>query len=390
MLAVDNPVRFGKPALQNEFENFINRNAPAFFDRRLSRAARYAAFNRVLGTPDAILSTPQERLLYTVPYVNGGTARAYSPDIPRSLYPYWTLRLGGTLSKTEACAGTLVGEGPLTLMTGLRVLADGELIKEIDPTHLRVLSHHINRGIDTNLTNITLGTDAAEAFSARLGLDFRTLRSEKPDATFFPAGRYGQLQLEVDWTAQTATTVPGLISGGTYSAVSFPTAPTLQVWGKEILDPARLVQRYWIQKYSQKVFSVSSTAQTAGSFGLPTGEVIRGILVSQYTNSPRVPIATLVAATGNIQIRANGTYYKYQTTWTELINKNQADYGIALPTGYAFIDFMDPDNGGLYESAFRADSGISTLEALVDTASVASAFLQFSLVTFKPARNYSN
>jgi hypothetical protein len=390
MQVIDRPVRLPKPALQNEFENFINRNAPAFFDRRLSRAARYAAFSRVLGTPDAVLSTPQDRLMYTVPYVNGGTARAYSPDIPRSLFPYWVLRLGGNLSKTETCAGTLVSEGPLTLITNLRVLADGEIIKEIDPTHLRVLGHHIYRGVDTNLTNITLGTDVSEAFSARLAMDYRTLRSEKPDATFFPGDRYGQLSVEVDWTAQTSSTVPGLVSGGTYTGVSFTTAPTLQIWGKEILNPAKRAARYWLQRYSQKIFSVSSTAQTAGAFQLPVGEVIRGILISQYTNSPRAPITTLVTGAGNVVIRVNGTYRKYETTWTELINKNQADYGITLPNGYAFIDFMDPDNGGLYESAFRADSGVSQLEALVDTASVANAFLQFTLVTFKPSRNFSN
>lgn len=382
-------IRSRKSALQREFESFINTNAPEFFDKSLSRATRIAAFSRVLGTPDSVLSTPQDRLLYTVPYVNGNTARVYSPDLPRSLYPYWILRLAGNLTKTEACAGTLASEGPLPLVSGFRVLLDGDVIKEIDLTHLRVLSHHIYRGIDTNLTNITLGTDAAEAFSARLALDFRTLRSEKPDATFCPTDRYGQLAVEVDWGSQTTTGIPSLISGGTYSAVSFSTAPTLQIHGKEILDPVKRSAKYWLQKYTQKVFSVNAIAQTAGIYQLPVGEVVRGILISQYTNSPRTPLTTLVTANGQIQIRANGSYYKYQSTWSEITQKNQADYGIAMPNGYAFVDFMDPDNGGLYESAFNSSTGISILEALVDTASVANAFLQFTMVTFKPARNFN-
>jgi len=383
-------LRMRRPKLQRDFEDFVNKNAPSFFDRGLTRAARMAAFKNVLGVPSPILDTPQDRVMYTLPYVNGGTSRVYSPDIPRSLFPYWVLRLSGTFSKTEVCAGSLLTEGPLPLVSGLRVLADGEVFKEIDLTHLRVLSHHIGRGIDTNLTNITLGTDVAEAFSGRVILDWRTLRSEKPDATFFPADRYGQISVEADWGASAATSTPSLVSGGSYTGMSFPTAPTLQIVAKEILDPVQRQAQYWIQKYQQKIFSVNATAQTAAAFQLPVGEVIRGILISQYNNSPRTPISTLVAANNNIVIRANGSYRKYETTWTELIQKNQADYGIALPTGYAFIDFMDPDNGGLYKSAFDTRAtGVNVLEALVDTASVANAFLQFTLVTFKPAKNFN-
>lgn len=377
------------PPSQVLFENHMRQVDPRFFERGVSHRIRSAALSRVLGTPGAILQTPQDRMLYSVPYVNGNTARVYSPDIPRSTYPQWSLRLAGTFSKTEVCAGTLLTEGPLPLISGMRVKVDGDVVKEIDPMHLRVLSHHIYRGLDTNLTNITLGTDAAEAFAARVLLDFKTLRSENPNATLFPADRYGQLDVEVDWGAMAATSTPSLVSGGAYTGMSFPTPPTLQIWGTEILNPAQRAQNFWLQKYMQKIFSVNAVAQSAGVFQLPVGEVIRGILVSQYTNSPRIPISTLVASTGNIQIRANGSYYKYQTTWGELIQRNQADYGIALPTGYAFIDFMNPDNGGLYEAAFRADSGVSILEALVDTVSVASAFLQFTMVTFKPARNYA-
>jgi len=278
------------------------------------------------------------------------------------------------------------------LLSGIRVLLDGEVIRDVDPMHLRVLSHHIGRGIDTDLTNITLGADTAEAFAARLMMDFRTLRSERPEATYLPSHRYGQLGIEVDWAASSAAGVEAMIAGGTYTVASFATAPTLQVWGMEILNPTAMNARYWLQKITQKVFPVSSVAQTAGVFQLPVGEVLRGILISQYTNAPRTPISTLVTATGNVVIRASGTYRKYETTWGEQMMKNKADYGVALPAGYIFLDFMNPDNGGLFSHALRTDSasGITQLEALVDTASVANAFLQFTFVTFKPARNPGN
>ena len=118
-----------------------------------------------------MLSTPQERKIFSLPYANGDTVRVSSPDLPRSVYPYWIFRLSGALSKTEGCAGTLVDESPFTLIRGLRLYQDSELIKDIDLAHLRVLSHFIYRGIDTSFKNITLGTDAAETFNARVALD---------------------------------------------------------------------------------------------------------------------------------------------------------------------------------------------------------------------------
>jgi hypothetical protein len=133
------------------------------------------------------------------------------------------------------------------------------------------------------------------------------------------------------------------------------------------------------------LYSVNSQAQTGGVFQLPVGEVIRGILISQYTNSPRLPITSLVTDNMNIVLRANGNNRKYETTWIEQGQRNQADYGVAMPAGYVFVDFMDPDNGGLFETAFDT-AQLGTLEALIDTASVASAFLQFTLITFKPSR----
>ena len=333
----------------------------------------------IFGVPNAILGTNQERRLFTANFASNTTSRTYSPDFPRSLYSKLMLRLSGTLSKTEACAGTLAGEGPLNLIRGVRIIADGEIIKEISATHLRVLSHHIYRGLDTNLTNVTLGTDAAEAFSARLELDFQVPRSKTPELGYFPAHRYDQISFEVDWGGFTE-----LVAGGAYTGVSFPTNPTLEVFGEEILDPKMRSARFLIHKYAQKIFSVSSSAQTAAQFQLPVGEVYRGILISQYTRTPDTPLATLVTATGNIVIRANGAFRKLETNWTELRQRNQARYGIAMPTGYAFVDFMEDGDFG---RAFRADSGgVTAFDALVDTASVASAFLQFTPVTLKPAR----
>lgn len=330
------------------------------------------------------MPTPSERLINTIPYTSGTTVRVYSPDIPRSLWAGWSLLLAGTLSKTEVGAGTLA-ENCLALVKGFRVLLDGDVIKDIDLTHLRVLAHHVFRGLDTDITDVTLGTDVAEAFAGRVALDFRIPRSEMPNLGFLPAARYKQLAVEVDWGAST-----DLVSGGTYTGVSFPTAPTLQIYGRDVVEMAERMAKKLIHKYSQKQFGVNAAAETAKVCSLPYGEVYRGILISQYTNSPRLPISTLVTATGNIVVRvvgAGGTRRVVETTWSELTKKNKADYGIAMPTGYAFIDFQSNDDGGKFSDCLRTDkgSGVQAVEVLVDVASVANAFLQFTSVTYKPA-----
>src|SRR5439155_18359160 len=117
------------------------------------------------------------------------------------------------------------------------------------------------------------------------------------------------------------------------SAVSFSTSPTLDIFAKEILDPAKRGARYWTQRYSKKIFSVNAIAQNEMPFQLPVGEVIRGLLISQYTDNPRTPIDSLIVPSGRVEIRANGTSTKVKTTWKEIVDKNTADYDVALPKG---------------------------------------------------------
>jgi len=332
------------------------------------------------GIPAPVVQTPQQRKLFTQVY-NGvaQTIRTFSPDFTRSLYTKLILRLSGSLSKTESSAGTLAGEGPLVLLRAIRILGDGDLIKEIDGPHLRILSHDILRGQDTDLTNVTLGTDSAEVFSARLEIDFQSLRTNFPHASWWDASRYNQITFEVDWGA-----VTDMIAGGTYTGVSFGTT-TLDVYGEEILTPVARQATYLVSKYTQKVVAISSVAQTGYLIQLPVGEVIRGILLSQYTLAPKIPIATLVIAGANIVIRITGpagSYRKIETTWAELQQRNRAKYQFTMPTGYAFIDLSE---SGDISQALRADgASVTAVELLVDVASVASAFLQVTMLTYKP------
>lgn len=331
-----------------------------------------------VATPAPILQTAQNRKLFTSTFVANTTDRIYSPTFPRSCYRNLTLRLAGTLTKTESSA-TALADNALSLIRGIRIKADGDVIKEFEPSLMRVYSHHIGRRQDTNMVMITAGTDTAEAFSARLVVDFQTPASRFPEATFLPGDRYSELSFEVDWGAYT-----DLVTG-TYTSVSFATTPTLEVWGEEILDPAIKAREFLIHKQFTKTWSVSSLAQTAASFTLPVGETYRGILLKQLTRTPDIAIATLITATQNIVVRVNGSYRKMETTWGELAQRNQAAYGVALPTGYAFIDFMED---GDFAKALRTGDnvGVSSLEIMADTTSIASAFLQAMPVTFKAGR----
>lgn len=334
----------------------------------------------MVGIPAPVVLTPQQRKLFTQVY-NGtaGTQRTYSPDFTRSLYTKLIFRLSGTLSKTESVAGSLPGEGPLPFIKGIRILGDGDLIKEIAATELRVLSHFVFRGVDTDLVNITLGTDVAEVFSARLELDFQALRTVQPGASWWDASRYNQISCEIDWGSSA-----DLTGGGTYTGVTL--LAQMDVFGEEILNPVARQNLYLVQKYQQKVFSVNAVALLANPFQLPVGESIRGILLSEYTvGPPRAPISTLVIAGAAIVIRITGpqgSYRKIETTWSELQQRNKATSQVAMPTGYAFIDLAEKGDIG---EALRADSpGVTAVELLVDVASVANAFLQATLVTFKP------
>ena len=72
----------------------------------------------------------------------------------------------------------------------------------------------------------------------------------------------------------------------------------MDIFAKEILDPAKRGARYWTQRYSKKIFSVNAIAQNEMPFQLPVGEVIRGLLISQYTDNPRTPIDSLIVPSG--------------------------------------------------------------------------------------------
>jgi len=333
----------------------------------------------VAGVPSPVLQTTQNRKIFTSNFSQNTTDRQYSPDFPRSLYTRLLLRLSGNLTKTESAAGTLA-DNPFSLIRGIRIKAEGDIIKEFEPSMVHVLSHQIFRGLATDSTMITLGSDTAEAFSARLEVDFQSPRSRAPEASFFPGDRYGELVFETDWGAYT-----DLVGGGTYTSPSFSTNPTLEVYAEEVLNPTDKTRPYLIHKYATKTVGISSTAQNGYPIQLPVGEVYRGILLKQLTRTPDLGISTLLTSTANIVVRVNGSFRKLETTWAELTSRNKARYGVALPTGFAYIDFMED---GDFNKCLRTGdaAGVSMLELLVDTASVASAFLQVMPVTYKAAR----
>lgn len=333
-----------------------------------------------------VLETPQQRKLFTLDVSAAGTVRKYSPDFPRSLYTKLIFVLAGNLTKTESSAGTLA-DNALSLLRNIRILADGETIKEFEPRQMRVYSHHVCRGQDTDATMITLGNDTAERFEARLEMDFQFLRTRAAYLGWFPAFRYNQIGIEVDVGDYTA-----LVGGGTYTSVSYSTAPTLEVWAEEVQSPkAYAFNGYLVHKVQQRIYGLSSIANSAGSEQvneLPIGEVYRGILVHQFTRTPDLAINSLLRGESgttydNLIVRVNGTFRRVETNWYEIRRRNKARYGVAMPSGYAFIDFVE--DGDLLKM-LRADAGISSIQFMQSNASVASAFLGLTLFTIKKAK----
>ena len=280
-----------------------------------------------------------------------------------------------------------LADNALSLLRSIRILADGETIKEFEPRQMRVYSHFVGRGVDTDMTMITLGTDTAERFEARLELDFQFLRTRAPFLGWFPAFRYNQIGIEVDVGDFTS-----LVAGGTYTSVSYSTAPTVEVWGEEIQSPkAYNFTGYLLHKCQQRIYALNGTANAAGSeavYELPIGEVYRGLLIHQFLRTPDLANNSLLRGESgttydNLIVRVNGTFRRVETNWYELRRRNKARYGVALPPGYAFIDFVE--DGDLMK-VLRGDAGISSVQFMASNASIANAFLGVTLFTMKKAK----
>lgn len=333
-----------------------------------------------------VLETPQQRKLFTLDCSNAGTVRKVSPDFPRSLYSKLIFYLYGNLTKTQSAGGTLA-DNALSMLKAIRILADGETIKEFEPRQMRIYSHFIGRGIDTDLTMITAGTQTAERFEARFELDFQFLGTRGPWMGWFPAFRYNQITMEVDVGDYTS-----LVAGGTYTGVSWSTNPTLEVWGEEIQSPkAYAYTGYLVHKVQQRIYALNAVANNQGSeaiYELPIGEVYRGIQIHQFTRTPDLAVNTLLRGESgttydNLIVRVNGTFRRVETNWYELRRRNKARYGVALPSGYAFIDFVE--DGDLLKM-LRADAGINSIQFMASNASVANAYLGLTLFTIKKSK----
>jgi hypothetical protein len=328
---------------------------------------------------------PRERRVGTIPFVaNQFGNDLFGPNggLPLSVYEYFVLRLSGTLTISVATAGALVPEQPRTLIKAVQVVVTGltgDTFIDIPLTDLVVLSEFVaNRpGASPQETPVSANTVAAYPFSGEYYLPFSLEDMANPYRGFFAANRYAQVRLRIQW----GNTTDIVATGG---ATVVLTNTQVDVFVREFSFEPRFETAQDLllhQRVSVLRTSVNAIAQIGLDIEIPrTASYLRGILFKQYTDSPEVPITTLLTPTSQVTLLYNDTDRKYETTLSQLLGENKRNYMRTgtFPTGYAFLDLSPDGDFSLLQNMLNLQKIVLRL----DTASVANAFIRTTLVKY--------
>jgi hypothetical protein len=180
-------------------------------------------------------------------------------------------------------------------------------------------------------------------------LDFEFPHSSDPRRTYLNAAADLQtLSIIVDW-GDLGDLLTDVGEAGTVTLCQ------LQVSGRELTDPSAKSYKYGVNTFSYQEKAVVAAANNF-EFDLKRGNLLRGILIKQYTQlAPatfHTPVDTIINAT---RFNLNrDTKLEFQD-WATLQGQNLLDYHMnslpfpiglpgPIPVGYAFIDFMEDGN----------------------------------------------
>jgi len=351
--------------------------------------------------PFGLLRTPKRRFLFSIPYSKNNPVTKYKPDFPAFLYSKLVFRLTGNVLKGGGTSfGSVVTEGPYTLIKNVNIKCGGQTVKD-GPARIMRANNIINNRVDA--TKVTAaaanGTSPIEATieipfgirNAKLRKDPQTNPNDLigPELTYLPASRYDTLECTVLWGDELQ-----ILSGANdYNAPALSIDPTtkIDVFGEIVEDPRPVTigsQKYLVNRQLTKAGILGTTTLVATETKLPVGESYHGLIVSQYTNTAGViaPVTTIIPATSFVALTANNQSLAIvRDTWAGWTANNLNEFGVTLPTGMIFIPLM---NHGDYLQSLRADNPneISSLELLTDITGVANGFLDIALMTLAPGQ----
>ena len=262
------------------------------------------------------------------------------------VYQSLNIRLTGTT--TVAAGITVPPEDVLSFIRGITLEATSNSrraaygkFKQADFAAMYNLQRFL-RNVSGAVVPLTAGAGGPNAFSADLQLDFEFAHSSDPRLTYLNAARDLQtLTLIIDWGDATdidsVAFAPGDVLAG-----------QVIVSGRELTDPIIKTKKFGVNTFSYQEKPTNGVAATDFQFDMRRGNLLRGMLIKAYTQAAGIPFHTpddtIIQA---VKFSLNRDIKVQFQDWATLQGQNLLDYRmVAVPVGYAFIDFMEDGNYG--------------------------------------------
>jgi hypothetical protein len=282
------------------------------------------------------------------------------------------LLLSGSITIDASLDGVLAPEGCAALISEIRIMGDPKggtkqvgLLKKIDfaaayqyNTIMESLA-----GLKLEPTPITKSS-ANSPFRIAVNVDFRMPWCDEERKTLLLADSIQNLTLEIDWRPLTDMVTTGVVTVGS-------TPITLQISVDQFVDRFSIGQAYAQNLQISREKPVVA-AQSDFTFDLDGKEKLRGILIKTFTRSGvtyHTPVDTVI---NSLTFLAKDRPLKYYPSIHALKAKDQRVYGIAMPTGYSFLDFMSEGN---FDSALPKEF-MGRVQLRLDVANISNAVVK--------------
>lgn len=252
------------------------------------------------------------------------------------------LLLNGSVTMDASADGALVSEGIKALINEIRIVGQPKgsgkevgILKKIDFAALYRFNHIMESiaGLELNPTPITKSA-ANSPFYVSANIDFRMPWSNNERRSLLLADQIQELYLEVDWLPLASAFTAGVPSVGS-------TPITLQGVVEYFTDAysknPQVPYDQFLQVYREKPVLAS---QSDFSFELNGKEKLRGIMIKTFTRSGVSTHTPVDSVINSITLMADNKPVKAFPSLNSLKAKNQRVYGVAMATGYSFLDFM--------------------------------------------------
>jgi len=344
---------------------------------------------------------PREKRLGTIAFVrNAYGLDLFGPNggLPLLDYEEMWIDMSGTLTITGGTvSGTPVFENPLSLynpevqLTGAPI---GDSFVQIPASDLEVFNMIAQSklpgcprpttaagGLSTSisqLTPITTGDVGTYTFRAIQRLPFAMNDLSNPYVSFFPANRYGQVNVRIKWNTEEF-----LVAGGSRTKTISSTSAI--IFGREYtFDPDFDLMKglFLNQRLQVKQPALVNAVQSDQDYEITrTAAFLAKIMIKQYTtdaNGVETPSDAIIRPTDQLILLLNDVDRKFeQFTWEYWREHNRYWYGFELPVGYVVMD-MSP-RGDQKVLAKMNMMNFSSIKVRANNGAVASSNLRFTV-----------